>query len=84
VNNIAIYFYSAPFCSFFLSFTLSFNKFVVLRVSFADEKSQKSPQVKTLSAVIFFGRVQGFSTVFDVESRKPFNLSVYSRFQILN
>ena len=34
---------------------LNFNKFVVLRVSFADEKSQKSPQVKTLNAGIFLG-----------------------------
>ena len=42
---------------------LNFNKFVVFRVSFADEKYQKSPQVKTLNAGHFFGRVFNFLNV---------------------
>jgi hypothetical protein len=33
---------------------LNFNKFVVFRVSFADEKSQKSPQVKDFERRSFF------------------------------
>jgi hypothetical protein len=44
---------------------LNFNKFVVLRVSFADEKSQKSPQVNTLNAGHFVWA--GIFPVSDVE-----------------